>query len=60
VGFEADGMDSLAYVELRLIIAEIVWNFDMQLLSGRDWPKQRSYLVWGKKPLMVKFTKVVR
>lgn len=58
--FEANGAASLAYVEMRLILAKILWNFDMELVSGKDWPEQKSYSVWDKKPLMVKFTKVGR
>ncbi|KAL2062039.1 hypothetical protein VTL71DRAFT_6305 [Oculimacula yallundae] len=51
---------NLAYAEMRLIIAKIIWNFDMQLVTGKDWPEQKSYMVWEKKPLMIKFTKVIR
>ncbi|KAF9637455.1 putative cytochrome p450 protein [Lasiodiplodia theobromae] len=52
---------NLAYVEMRLILASILWNFDMELVSGQEnWIDQKIYLVWEKHPLMVKLTPVKR
>ncbi|RYP36843.1 hypothetical protein DL767_003233 [Monosporascus sp. MG133] len=53
---------NLAYAEMRLILAKIVWNFDMVLEEdSRDWLKdQRCYLLWHKPPLNVRLTPVAR
>ncbi|PSN63043.1 putative cytochrome P450 [Corynespora cassiicola Philippines] len=52
---------NLAYAEMRLILATILWNFDLQLAPGQEkWLDQKIYLVWEKHPLMVKFTPVKR
>lgn len=48
----------LAYLEMRLILARLLWNFDMQL-DSRDkdfvWTSQKAFLVWKKKPLRIAF-----
>lgn len=46
---------SLAYAEMRLILARIIWNFDLKLARPQeDWiAKSKSYLIWEKPPLDV-------
>ncbi|KAI0898217.1 putative cytochrome P450 [Annulohypoxylon nitens] len=46
---------NLAYAEMRLILAKIVYNFDMSLAAdSRDWLQdQKAYIVWDKPPLHV-------
>ncbi|KAI8627216.1 cytochrome P450 [Xylariaceae sp. FL1651] len=45
----------MAYVEMRMIMVKMLWNFDYKLCDDSDdWLDQRVYLVWKKKPLMVK------
>lgn len=46
---------SLAEVEMRLIFARLLWNFDLELVKGQeDWMKtQPATLLWEKGPLMV-------
>ncbi|MCJ1442591.1 MAG: hypothetical protein MMC23_003087 [Stictis urceolatum] len=45
---------NLAYSEMRLILARMVYNFDMRLdESSIGWIKQRNYLLWQKGPLRV-------
>lgn len=52
---------NLAYVEMRLILARVFWNFDMTLDSRSDkWIDQRVFLLWEKSPLYVKLTPVSR
>lgn len=47
--------NSLAYIEMRLILAKMMYKFDLQLASeSKDWLDQKVFLVWEKKPLMVK------
>ena len=52
---------SLAYAEMRLIVAKLLWNFDMKLKDDSyDWTDQSSYVLWEKNPLMVTLTPVQR
>jgi hypothetical protein len=47
--------DSLAWHEMRLILAKIVWNFDMELVEGSErWDEQKCFVLWSKGPLLVK------
>lgn len=45
----------LAYSESRVILARVLWSFDLKFheKSG-EWDKQRSYLLWEKPPLICK------
>lgn len=54
----ADGVsDSLAYAEMRLILAKVVYNFDMELADKEtDWLRQKAYTLWEKPPLPVYLT----
>ncbi|KAJ6002943.1 hypothetical protein N7451_005490 [Penicillium sp. IBT 35674x] len=46
---------SLAYVEMRLILARMIINFEMELAEpGFDWINQKVYKLWEKPPLMLK------
>ena len=46
---------SLAYIEMRIILARLIWNFDMSIVDdSRDWmSKQRIYNLWEKGPLNI-------
>ncbi|THW45121.1 cytochrome P450 [Aureobasidium pullulans] len=47
---------NLAYHEMRLIVAHLLWNFDLEADDvPQDWLKQEVHVVWDKKPLMVGF-----
>ncbi|KAI2794707.1 Cytochrome monooxygenase lcsI [Penicillium oxalicum] len=49
---------NLAYAEMRLITAKMLWSFDMTLQEGAgSWPVQETYNLWEKKPLMVKLAR---
>jgi averantin hydroxylase len=48
----------LAYAEMRLILAKILWHFDLELddakMQGRDWlGEQGVWILWDKGPLWV-------
>jgi hypothetical protein len=44
----------MAYVEMRMILANMLWNFDYKLCDeSQNWLDQKVYLVWQKNPLMV-------
>ncbi|EAT85064.2 hypothetical protein SNOG_07598 [Parastagonospora nodorum SN15] len=56
---------NLTYVELRLILAALLWNFDIEFADGAPlWhPKNefeglRAYNTWEKSPLMIKLKDV--
>ncbi|KAK4234867.1 cytochrome P450 [Achaetomium macrosporum] len=49
----------LAYAEMRLILAKILWHFDLELdeaaMRGRDWMgEQGVWILWDKGPLWVR------
>ncbi|KAL1872679.1 hypothetical protein Daus18300_004225 [Diaporthe australafricana] len=46
-----------AYSEMRVILARMLWNFDMELSpESEGWEKQKVYTLWDKGPLMVKLS----
>lgn len=49
---------NLAYLEMRLVIAKLVWHFDLEDVTQGDWRDQKVYMVWEKGPLMVKLKPV--
>ncbi len=51
---------SLAYAEMRLTLARIIFDFDMRLDdSSKRWiERQRAYPLWDRKPLNVYLTPV--
>jgi cytochrome P450 len=50
---------SMAYHEMRLIMAKVLYNFDFDLCpESDDWLNQDSYTLWEKHPLMVKLKSV--
>ena len=52
---------SMAYHEMRLIEAELLFNFDLRLQPESDhWNKQKTYFLWEKPSLMVTATPVQR
>ncbi|OBR09484.1 Isotrichodermin C-15 hydroxylase [Colletotrichum higginsianum IMI 349063] len=52
-----DDVNSLAHVELRLILARILLDFDLEFAEPpqEDWiGKQKAYGIWGRIPLEVR------
>ncbi|KAK2052229.1 cytochrome P450 [Colletotrichum caudatum] len=49
---------NLAYAEMRVMLARVVWAFDLRLAeASRGWmDDQRCYILWRKAPLMVHLT----
>ncbi|KAF7186799.1 Versicolorin B desaturase [Pseudocercospora fuligena] len=47
---------NLAYAEMRLILAKVLYHFDVELDPSQtgDWFDQKSYGVWFKGPLQVR------
>jgi hypothetical protein len=45
---------SLAYFEMRSILARVLWNFDMRLdEASQGWIDQKEHTLWDKPPLWV-------
>ncbi|KAM7201352.1 cytochrome P450 [Rhypophila sp. PSN 637] len=46
----------LAWAEMRLILAKLVWNFDIGVVAGRKirWEDLRTFLLVEKKPIVTK------
>ncbi|KAI0851917.1 cytochrome P450 monooxygenase [Daldinia vernicosa] len=47
---------NLAYAEMRLILARLIWNYDISLVNeaDKDWVKdQRMWLLWDKPSLNI-------
>ena len=56
--FSSPGLNyqtSLAYAEMRFILARMLWNFEIEIArESVDWADGlRSWLVWEKRPLQV-------
>lgn len=52
---------NLAYMELRIILARIVWQFDLELSRDLDWDAEQKFaLLWMKPELMIRFKPVTR
>jgi cytochrome P450 len=51
---------NLAYVEVRLILAKVLFNFDLELDKARtsNWLDQKVFTLWEKPPLWVKLKPV--
>lgn len=50
---------SLAYAEMRLILARILFNFDLKLVNEEeDWMDQCTFILWEKGPLNIYLTPV--
>ncbi|KAJ5111054.1 hypothetical protein N7532_001589 [Penicillium argentinense] len=46
---------NLAYVEMRIILARMIFNFDMELDPvSENWMDHKSFILWDKPDLMVK------
>ena len=52
---------SLANIEMRLILAKMLWHFDIGLAEPeKEWTDQMIYTTWEKIPLMITLTPVKR
>ncbi|GME31920.1 putative cytochrome p450 protein [Neofusicoccum parvum] len=52
---------NLAYHEMRLILASVLWHFDLQICDESvTWPDQSVYTVWEKSALMTTIAPAAR
>ncbi|KAK2763043.1 hypothetical protein FQN54_009676 [Arachnomyces sp. PD_36] len=50
---------AMAYAKARLILAKVLWHFDLKLcVDLTEWSDQKVYVAWEKKPLMLKLVPV--
>ncbi|KAH9238481.1 hypothetical protein K456DRAFT_1746559 [Colletotrichum gloeosporioides 23] len=48
---------NLAYSEMRVILARVIWNFDLKVADdSTNWTEQKLYGLWKKGPLNVHLT----
>ncbi|KAI1090682.1 putative toxin biosynthesis cytochrome P450 monooxygenase [Rostrohypoxylon terebratum] len=47
---------NLANLELRMVLARLLWKFDLELMPGSEnWFDQKAFVIWFRRPLLVKF-----
>ncbi|KAK8091868.1 hypothetical protein PG997_002229 [Apiospora hydei] len=52
---------NMAYHEMRLLAAKVLFNFDLELCAeSRNWTEQKVFILWDKKPLMCKLRAVTK
>jgi cytochrome P450 len=50
---------NMALHEMRLILANVIYHFDLELCSeSRNWTDQTAYALWSKNPLICRLTPV--
>jgi len=52
----------LAYAEMRLLLAKMLWHFDFELENPEeDWyGGSRAFMVWEREPLRIRLRHVER
>lgn len=45
---------NLAYVEMKLVLANIIWRYDLVNCTADGWLDQKVYILWEKGPVNVK------
>lgn len=52
---------SMAWREMRLLLAKVLYNFDLKLSDeSLSWTDQKVYVLWEKKPLVCHVTRIVK
>ena len=52
---------SMAYHEIRIILAKVLWHFDLQLCpESEKWNDMKIYIMWDKGPLYCQLKPVKR
>ncbi|KAL5379942.1 hypothetical protein PMIN06_010289 [Paraphaeosphaeria minitans] len=47
----------MAWLELRAILARLLWNFDMELVDkSHRWDQHKVFVLWDKPALMVRLS----
>lgn len=49
---------NLAYLEMQLVLAHLIWAFDFEPVEDEEppwsWEQQKSWILWEKKSLNVR------
>lgn len=45
---------NLANLEMKMVLAKLIWRFDLEDCTPGNWLDQKIFMVWEKKPLLVK------
>lgn len=51
---------NLAYVEIKIIIARLIWHFDIENATEGDWLDQKVYMIWEKAPFVDQTTRCTK
>lgn len=53
---------SLAYAEMRLLLAKMLWHFDFELADPEDdwYGRLKAFMVWERGNLKIRLKPVVR
>jgi len=52
---------SLAYAEMRLVLAKMLWNFDLELMpESENWFPHEMVVIWNSPDLHIKLHPVKR
>lgn len=50
----------IAWTEMRLVLAGLIWAFDIEAVRKVDWAQQKTYIIWQKKPFEVRIRRRVQ
>jgi len=46
---------NLAYIEMRLVLTRLLWEFDIELVNEQqEWNNARVFMIWEKNPLFIR------
>ena len=49
---------SLAFFEMRSLLARVLWHFDLALCEeSSEWPRHKAYLLWDRPSLWVEISR---
>ncbi|KAI1485224.1 cytochrome P450 [Biscogniauxia mediterranea] len=49
---------NMAWHEMRLLLAKMLFNFDIETDEGPEWLDQDVYIIWDRKPLVCRLAEV--
>lgn len=51
---------NLARAELRLVLAHLMYGFDLEIVEEVSWEDQECYFLWQKSPFVVRLREAVQ
>lgn len=62
--FSVGGRDcagqNIGMAEIRVVLARVIWNFDISAVSTLAWEDQKCFMLWQKDPFFVNLKSVAR